>query len=754
MSDETPVDGDDAVASSSRERRLAKRQAPVTGWKKAARVGGRILKWSFVTFLVLCVVGMATIYVVYERTTIPDPNKAFQVQTSYVYYADGKHLIGTYSVQNRVSIGLDQVPKHVQDAVVAAENRTFYTDRGIDPKGILRAAWSDLTSNSVQGASTITQQYVKILYLSQARTWTRKIKEAFLAVKVDNTLSKSQILEGYLNTIYFGRGAYGIQAASQAFFGVDAKRLSIAQGAVLASVLNSPTALDPAVRRSNRSALLARYRYVLEGMVSMGNLDPSRAQQLEQRLPKLLPYEVTNDRVGQRGFMLELVEQQLRALHFSEQEIYGGGLKIVTTFSWKDQRAAVSGVKQVAPKHAKKLRVAVASIDPRSGALRAMYGGRHYPGINWALTGGQPGSTFKAYALAAGLKHGFTLYDTFNGSRFTLPDGTPIENEGDSGGASFGPVSLLYATEESINTAYVDMTLKMGSDGPHQVIAAATAAGVPRKGLPNVPVVPLGVAPVPVVDMAEGYATFADNGLRNKWFVIDKVTNASGTQYEHQTHPMRAVSSAISSNVTYALEQVVKSGTGYRAAALGRPVAGKTGTATADQSDGVQHVSSSWFIGYTPQLVTAVMYVRGDGNNPLDDGYLSSFFGGYYPAMTWTAIMQKALTGVPVANFPPPAKLTGTQRPVPTTPAPTTSQAPTTSRPPTTPTTPPTTPTTPTTAPTTPTTPPTTTTTPTTTSTTTTPTSLAPSPSGRSRSGRSRSGRTRPPPRSRPPRRR
>ncbi len=247
-----------------------------SGWDRANHIAGKILKWGAIVASFLFIAGAITIYIVYRTIDIPNPNAAFEAQTSTVYYADGKHVIGTFAVQNRHSIPLSQIPIPMRNAVVSAENRSFWTDPGLDPKGIVRAAWSNLSSNSTQGASTITQQYVKILYLSQERTWTRKIKEAFISVKIDQELSKQQILEGYLNTIYFGRGAYGVDAAAQAYFQKPARDLTVPESAVLAAVLNSPSNLDPAVSRANRAPLFARYKYVLDGMGQMGNLSPSR----------------------------------------------------------------------------------------------------------------------------------------------------------------------------------------------------------------------------------------------------------------------------------------------------------------------------------------------------------------------------------------------------------------------------------------------------------------------------------------------
>ena len=210
----------------------------------------------------------------YASTDIPDPNKDFQAQTTFVYYADGKHEIGRFANQNRTSVPLSDVPQHVQDAVIAAEDRTFETNKGIDPKGILRAAFSNARGGSTQGASTITQQYVKVLYLSQERTLTRKVKEAFVSLKIQRQESKDEILQGYLNTIYFGRGAYGIQAAAQAYFDKDAKDLTVQEGAVLASILNSPTRVRPGRRhQTTGSGCSAATSTSSTAWPSMGNLD-------------------------------------------------------------------------------------------------------------------------------------------------------------------------------------------------------------------------------------------------------------------------------------------------------------------------------------------------------------------------------------------------------------------------------------------------------------------------------------------------
>ncbi|MGI8578660.1 MAG: transglycosylase domain-containing protein [Nocardioidaceae bacterium] len=717
-------------------RRGKVKMRDLSGWAKLRHALKKTLKWLFILGFLGLLGGAIAVYVTYQMISIPNPNKDFQAQTSTVYYSDGTHAIGQFAVQNRQSIPLSQVPPGVQAAVVSAENRTFWTDSGIDPKGIVRAAWSNLTSSSTQGASTITQQYVKVLYLSQQRTWTRKIKEAFLAVKIDNTMSKQQILQGYLNTIYFGRGAYGIQAAAHAFFNEDAKNLTVPEGAVLASVLNSPGTLDPAISPSYAKPLLDRYRYVLDGMVKDGKLSAAQARVFERHLPVLAKIKTVNEYGGQRGYLMTLVKQQLLKDGLSDEEIEGGGLKVVTTFDWHDMAAAQQAISKIRPPGKPDLHIAMASVQPGTGALRVMIGGRDYiqSQVNWAIAGGQPGSSFKPYALAAGLQSGFTLYDRFDGnSPLTFPDGSQVHNEGEASGVpngySYGSVNLITATAKSINTAYVGMTLKM-KNGPQRVVNAAVAAGIPRggprtKGLQPVTGVALGSATISTIDQADGYATFAAQGRHADWYAIERVTDAHGLRYEHQAHPTQAFTPAIASNVTYALQQVVRWGTGTNALALGRPAAGKTGTATALGKDGQEHVSSAWFVGYTPQLSTAVMFVRGTGVQPLDGGYLNPFYGGTYPCETWTAYMKSALAGQPVRTFPSRLTLTGT-KPTPTYVPPTTTYVPptTTYVPPTTTYLPPTTTAPSTTAPTT--TAPTTTAPTTTAPTTTAPTTTAP----------------------------
>ncbi|MGY2701178.1 transglycosylase domain-containing protein [Nocardioides sp. HB32] len=668
-----------------------KRSAPSKSAAKRPRTRKqkvlRLAKWLGIAFLAFALVAVGGFVVLYKMIDIPDPNQDFLTQTSKIYYADGKTELGDFAVQNRDSITLEEMPEDLQDAVVAAENRTFWTDKGIDPKGIIRAAFSNASGNSTQGASTITQQYVKILYLSQERSYKRKVKEAILSLKVQREQSKSEILRGYLNTIYFGRGAYGVQAAAQAYFDKDAKDLDLKESAVLASVLNNPTHFDPANGKQSKHDLHERYDYVLDGMADAGNITQDEADKAKKHLPKFPPVKADSRLGGQRGHMLTMVRDELHHLGYSDEQIDGGGLRVTTTFTPKAMDAAKQGVVDERPEGFgdKQLHIAVASVEPGTGALRGFYGGQDYldSQINWAVTGGSPGSSFKPFALATGLKAGFSLTDTFDGDSpyYYNGEGTGdrVRNEGsgpDGLGTDYGSaVSLLYATEESINTAYADLTMSI-PDGPQKILDTANAAGIPKwdksqsgfnhlhtsPGLEPISGIALGSATVAPVNMANAYATIANGGEAADVHVIEKVVDEQGghnyTWKQHTTPAFDAddeqMNSDIAADTSYALQQVVKSGTGQNALALGRPAAGKTGTAT----NGDDEVSSSWFVGYTPQLATAVMYVRGKGNEQLD-GWLPSYFGADYPTRTWTAVMRADMEGLPVEEFPLAANLDG-----------------------------------------------------------------------------------------------
>jgi len=524
-----------------------KSKAPLSRRARLKKVG----KWALITGLVGALVAVGGFVFLYTTIDIPDPNEDFQTETSFVYYDGGKTELGKFAVQDRDSIPLSEMPESLKDAVVAAENRSFWTDKGIDPKGILRAAFSNAKGNSTQGASTITQQYVKILYLTQERSLTRKAKEAILSLKVQRQQTKSEILEGYLNTIYFGRGAYGVQAAAFAYFNKPAKELSLKQSAVLASVLNNPTRFDPANGKDARAELKGRFQFVLDGMVEMDELDAEEAEKASQSLPKFPKIEAESTYGDQKGHMLKLVRDELNRLGFEDEEIDGQGLRITTTFTEKAMDAAKQGVIEARPEGFgdKQLHVGVASVEPGSGAVRGFYGGQDYlqSQLNWAVAGGQAGSILKPFALAAGIKAGYSLKDTFDGNSPIEIGDTEFENQGDE---SFGQVDLITATQQSINTAFIDLTNSI-PDGPEQVIETANDLGIPpakptkkTEGIPsstpglepNVGVA-LGSATVSPINMANAYATIANGGEAAEPYVIEKVVDQDGeTVYRHKNN--------------------------------------------------------------------------------------------------------------------------------------------------------------------------------------------------------------------------
>jgi membrane peptidoglycan carboxypeptidase len=677
----------DGPASSARTPGK-KPKRPLTRKQKVLRV----TKWLSLVGLVMVLLGVGAFVVLYRAIDIPDPNEDFEAETSFVYYADGKEEVGKFATQNRESISIKKMPQTLQDAVVAAENRSFWTDKGIDPRGIIRAAFSNAKGNSTQGASTITQQYVKILYLNQERSYTRKVKEAILSLKVQRTQSKTEILENYLNTIYFGRGAYGVQAASQAFFDKDAEDLTLKESAVLASVLNNPTNFDPANGKDNKRALKKRYVYVLDGMADAGNITADEAAKAEKSLPKFPEIKDESKNGDQRGHMLKLVRDELHDLGYTDDQIDSQGYRITTTFTKKAMDAAKAGVLEQRPEgfKDKELHIGVASVEPGTGALRGFYGGQDFldSQINWAATGGMVGSTLKPLTVATALENGYSLEDSFAGnSPYVFPDGLDVVNEGPGDGNDYGDkVDLVYATEQSINTAFVDMSNSI-PDGPQKILETANKVGIPpgkpTQKYPGIPdksidleadaLITLGKARISPINMANAYATIANGGERADVHVIDKIVSNSGeVLYDHEKRTKQAfddfaegadittetgeqaTGEDVAADTSYALQQVVLNGTGRNAQAIGRPAAGKTGTATNDDDN----VSSSWFVGYTPQLATAVMYVRGDGDDALD-GWLPSYFGAEYPTRTWAAVMSRALEGTDVEDFPEPAHVDG-----------------------------------------------------------------------------------------------
>ena len=637
------------------------RAAPTKKTKRKRNPWLRALGWFFGIMLGLGVVGAAAVVVAYARIEIPDPNADFRTNTTFVYYADGKTELGSFQVQNRVSIPFEQMNPLVVDAIVAAENRTFWTDPGFDIAALARAARSLVSSEQTVGGSTITQQYIKVMYLTQEKSFTRKAREILLAVKIGQERTKEQILEGYLNTVYFGRGAYGIEAASQAYFGKPQSELDLAEAVALTAIINSPSNLDPANGDKQAADLLERYQYSLNGLVEMGRITDVERLELYYELPEFPKVKKDSAMGGPKGFLLDLVRRELLANDFSEDQINGGGLRVVTTFDRKAQAAAVKTAEKYAEqvggskKAGRDIHPGIASIDNATGGVIALYGGRDYTEnfINWATTRRPVGSTFKPYALAAALRDGWTLEDKVNGSTVSPPDGgKPIPGRA-------GQISLLSAITRSSNPGFVDLVMQL-DDGHDKVVQAAEDAGVPHDPSwdPTGYRIPLGTGEISPLSQAEGYSTFANQGMHYGWHVVTSVTNADNQPlYSGEVRPEQTVERDVAIDVSYALTKVAQDGTGSRAAQLGYPVAGKTGSYYISD---LRSTRAIWFVGFTRQITTSVMFVKGDkGTGNLGQ----NFYGSGYPALAWLDFMKAAMDGKEKLPFDPPTKRVSTQSP-------------------------------------------------------------------------------------------
>lgn len=631
---------------------------PRRGKKKG--IGKRIALGFVILCLVLGLVGMGAFALLYSRTDLPDPNADFQTNTTFLYYADGETQLGSLAVQNRETLPVDQIPQVMKDAVIAAEDRSFWENPGFSALGIARAAWSIATGGEVQGGSTITQQYIKILYLDSERTMSRKARELMLAIKMGKELPKEEILAGYLNTIYFGRGAYGIQAASKSYFLKPAKDLTIAEAAALGAILNNPAGFNPSAGEEARARLLARYQYVLDGMLEMGFITQAQHDAEHDQLPEF-PEVPKSDRYGgTKGYLIKMAEAELERIGIPEAQVQGGGLRITTTIDKRLQDEAVK-VAQAYTKEATEngregatdgdLHVALASVDTATGALKAMYGGPNYVEYprNWATTPRAAASTFKTWGVVAALREGFSLDTRLNGNTFTpRGDTKPIRNQASR---DYGTVTLRRALADSINTAFVDLTEQLDG-GPQAIEAAANDAGEPTgPGWDLHSRFALGFAEVSPVNVANAYATLANEGRRNAAHIVAKVTDAQGNVlYEAAPANEQTIEPEIAAVTVDALTSVVDEGTGSKASALGRPVAGKTGTNGIDDT-----ITSAWFVGMTKQLSTAVMYVVGDGGTgdlvPYRQPGDRTFYGSGYPLRTWVDFMTVATDGMPVEDF-------------------------------------------------------------------------------------------------------
>ena len=599
------------------------------------------------------IAGAVLFALAYFTVDIPDANAYVNSQSTIIQYSNGEE-IGRVGTQNRQIIPLAKIPLNIRYAVLAAEDRGFYSNRAFSITGIARAIFNNLKGGSLQGGSTITQQYAKTAFLTPSRTIQRKIKELVISIKLENQLSKDQIFESYLNTIYFGRGSYGVMTASQQYFNRNVDQLTNAQAAVIASILRSPGLYDPAFKKGNEARLIARFEYVKEGMIEAGWIDKKDAAKM--KFPTVAPRSTSGQLSGPKGHIIEAVQKELAKLGFSQEQLLVGGLVIKTTLDQKAQQSAVDAVNKFYPTKAPdNLHIGLVAIRPGTGEIVALYGGRDYL-VRQLSDATQSialaGSTFKPFAIIAALEQGIPLTSMWNGDSPQVFDdaGKPYEvsNYGDEG---WGQVDLMYATKHSINTVFVPLGIKVG---PTAVVDVARRAGIPESiAMMPTPSVVLGVASPHVIDVANAYATFAAQGIKSKPYLVAQVIGPNkGILYQGKSESQEVFSKEVMADLTYALKGTITGGTGAAALALGRPAAGKTGTSQSN--------ASAWFSAYTPQLAASVALFRDSASESLNGiGGLTSVTGGTFPARIWTAFMKGALKGQEIMDFPAPSSIGG-----------------------------------------------------------------------------------------------
>jgi membrane peptidoglycan carboxypeptidase len=656
--------------------RRASKKAQRRADKAAGKRTGFLWRWRRVFFLfgLLVVLGIAGVGYLFTQVPLPAKDPPL-LQTTFFCAADvtsgcnaDNSLAQLSGGEDRVTVTYDQIPPVLVDAVLSAEDRTYFKHGGVDPVGVARALWADLrSSGSQQGGSTITQQYVKNVYLTDERTVTRKVKEAVLAVKLERELPKTEILNRYLNTIYFGRGAYGVQAASKTYFGKNVGDLTLPDAAYLAGLIRAPevadadrVATDPQAP-SNRETAIRRRTSVLDAMllenyITQQQHDAAVADPFADVLPRKQVENygtIAHTDIGTQYFV-NYVDQWLTSSgNFTAAEVRGGGLRVYTTLDYGMQADAVDAVQSTLGR-ADDPESALVALDTQ-GHVRAMYGGRDYSTLQVNLaTGdggsGRPaGSTFKAFAVAEALQQGIGLETTYNApAQVTIPNGDAGKdwkprNDDD---AAYGQVNMVKATASSINTYFAQLVMDID---PENLASLATRMGV-ESPLTAVPSLVLGTSAVSPLDMAGGYSTLMNNGEHVAPVVVTRVTDASGrVLYEAPTKRDRVLSQDITDQVSWALSGVITNGTGT-GAQFGQPAAGKTGT-TQDHRD-------AWFVGYTCSLTAAVWNGYVD-NTAMDDVRGKVVFGGTYAAPIWGKFMAKATQGLDSCPYDRPDDVSG-----------------------------------------------------------------------------------------------
>ncbi len=660
-------------AEERRARQRGGRRAAPRGRSSSGATGRtgirRLFGWKKIvgTFFGLCLLGMGAFIVLYMMIDIPEGNAEAESQGNVYKYSDGSVM--ARSGFNREIVDLARVPKDVQRTFVAAENKTFYKDSGVDIKGTARGVFNTLSGKGAQGGSTITQQYVKNYYLSQEQTVTRKMKEVVISLKLDREKSKDYILAGYINTSYYGRGAYGIQAAAQAYYRVDAEDLTVEQGAYLAALLQAPSQYDwAAASETGKKLVQERWNYVLDNMVEQKWLDAADRQGMEFPVPKAP--KAAPGMEGQTGYLVEAANNAVKR-QFVEQGIAEdlkqadalldlGGYTITVNIDKKKQTALEKAVKakltsRLDPEKRDvdaDVQAGAVSVDPKTGAVVAMYGGvdyvKHFRN-NATRDDYQPASTFKPVILAAAVDQGAetqggvpiradTIYDgtskrpVMDGSREV---GFAPPNEDD---VDYGDVTVQEAMNKSVNSVFAQMGIDVGMT---DVVKVAGDLGMDTEGMEAVPAQTLGSMGASPLEMAGVYATLANHGKKVTPAVVKSVEHNSRSVEFADPVGDQAISRVAADTVTSVLTGVVDDGTARRSVREnplrgGQQVAGKTGTSDNNKS--------AWFTGFTPDLVTSVGLFGEDDKEPHPQvpmyeagGVDYRVNGGGFPAEIWAA---------------------------------------------------------------------------------------------------------------------
>ncbi|MDQ3896489.1 MAG: penicillin-binding protein, partial [Actinomycetota bacterium] len=583
---------------------------------------------------------------------------------SVLYAADGTILQYLHGEEDRLPVPIDKVPQHVVTAVLDAEDERFYEHGPLDLRSMTRALVSNLEAGEIsEGGSTITQQLVKTALLNPKQDVNRKLQEASLAIRLERQMSKTEILERYLNTVYFGNGAYGLQAAAERYYQTDVDKLTLAQGVLLAGLIRNPVFADP---YNNPEDARGRRDVIIDRMARLGHITPDQAVELKaEPLPTPVPEaEVEGSNYFTRH-VVDLLLNDERYLGGTEAErnrlVFRGGLNIHTTIIPRAQALAEQSISETLPESRGEFNAALVSVEPGSGAVRAAVSGLNFPQHKIDLITGegrQVGSSFKMLTLMAALEHGEIPADTISGAYpCVIPDPNSVDKKWDPSnveGQGGGVMTITEATVQSVNCAYARLVKLIG---PERVVDVARRMGIRKAALQPLLSITLGSIEVTPLEMATAYATLANDGEYREPYFIDRIEDRDGNVlYKSNVKPERAVSVQNARTVVQTITQVVQRGTGTAAQVPRWQVAGKTGSTDLNQD--------AWFVGVTPKLATAVWMGSPAGKVSMYNvGIFPRVYGGTYPAMIFGDFMRQFLAGQTPVDFPPPDRVPNQRAP-------------------------------------------------------------------------------------------